>query len=79
MLKLGRKEEGEKFTPEELAKLSLEDVKGMIEKQVPGAFSKKASKKAASKKAVGKNTASKKGAVKKGSSKSSGKKWAFLL
>ncbi|MFL5774357.1 MAG: type I DNA topoisomerase [Flavisolibacter sp.] len=74
MLKLGRKEEGEKFTSEELANLSLEDVKGMIEKQVPGAFSKKASKKAATKKAGTKKTATKKGAVKKGSSKSSGKK-----
>ncbi|MGZ8537038.1 MAG: DNA topoisomerase, partial [Flavisolibacter sp.] len=61
MLKLGRKEEGEKFNPEELTALSLEDVKKMIETQVPGAFTKQkaAAKKAASKKAAGKKTASK--------------------
>ena len=67
MLKLGRKEEGEKFTPEELAALSLEDVKKMIETQVPGAFTKQkaAAKKAASKKAAGKKAASKKTGKKK--------------
>lgn len=67
MLKLGRKEEGEKFNPEELSVLSLEDVKKMIETQVPGAFTKQkaAAKKAASKKAAGKKTASKKTGKKK--------------
>jgi DNA topoisomerase-1 len=71
MLKLGRKEEGEKYTSEELSKLSLDDVKKMIQAQVPGAFTKKATakkaagKKAASKKAAGKKTASKKAAKKK--------------
>ncbi len=50
MLKLGRTTTGEKFTSEETKTLPLEDVKKMIEKQLPGAFSKKAStKKAATK------------------------------
>ena len=58
MLKLGRKESGEKYTAEELATLSLDEVKKMIEQQVPGAFSKKAAaKKAASKKAATKKAA----------------------
>ncbi len=58
MLKLGRREDGGKFTPEEAATLPLESVKKMIEEQVPGAFAKKAAakktpaKKAASKTAV---------------------------
>lgn len=54
MLKLS-KSEGGKYTPEELAALSLEDVKKMIEAQVPNAFAPKgkkgAAKKAAPKKA----------------------------
>lgn len=51
MLKLGRKKDGEKYTAEEVATLPLDDVKKMIEDQVPGAFTKKAAaKKAASKK-----------------------------
>ena len=36
MLKLGRKENGEKYTNEEAATISLEQVKKMIEEQVPG-------------------------------------------
>jgi DNA topoisomerase-1 len=60
MLKLGRKESGEKLTNEEVAALPLEDVKKLIEQQVPGAFSKKAAaKKAPSKKAASKKAASK--------------------
>lgn len=52
MLKLDRKADESKYTPEEAAKLDLEDVKRMIEGQVPGAFSKKTpAKKAARKKA----------------------------
>jgi DNA topoisomerase I len=72
MLKLGRKEDGGKFTAEELAEVSLEDVKKMIEAQVPGAFTKKsaakksAAKKTAPKKAAPKKAASKKSAPKKG-------------
>jgi DNA topoisomerase-1 len=74
MLKLGRKAEGEKFTPEELKEISLEDVKTMIEAQVPGAFSKKASKKAAPKKAAAKKAPSKKAVTKAGGKKSASKK-----
>ena len=41
MLKLGRKSDGEKYSAEELTGLPLEEVKKMIEQQVPGAFAKK--------------------------------------
>ena len=61
MLKLGRKEGGEKLTNEEVAVLPLDDVKKMIEQQVPGAFSKKA----AAKKTGAKRTVAKKGATKR--------------
>jgi len=62
MLKLGRRPNGEKYTAEELSTLPLEDVKNMIEEQVPGAFTKKvAAKKTATKKAAPKKkTAAKK-------------------
>ncbi|MFT3823509.1 MAG: type I DNA topoisomerase [Chitinophagaceae bacterium] len=49
MLKIGRKADDSKYTSEEAAALSLEDVKKMIEVQVPNAFAKKAAKKAATK------------------------------
>jgi DNA topoisomerase-1 len=66
MLKLGRKKDGEKYTNEEVAELPLEDIKKMIEDQVPGAFTKKAAaKKTAPKKAAAKKTASKKSAPNK--------------
>ncbi|MBU3743696.1 MAG: DNA topoisomerase I, partial [Sediminibacterium sp.] len=72
MLKLPKKASGEKYLPEELINLTIEEVKGMIEAQVPGAFSKKsgakktgAPKKAAAKKAPAKKTATKKVAAKK--------------
>ena len=65
MLKLGRKEEGEKYTQEELANISIEEVKKMIESQVPGAFAKKAAKKSGAGKAAAKKTAAKKTAAKK--------------
>jgi DNA topoisomerase-1 len=65
MLKLGRKEGGEKFTPEEVSALSLDEVKKMITAQVPDAFTKKAAaKKAPAKKAAAKKTATKKAATK---------------
>jgi DNA topoisomerase-1 len=52
MLKLGKSEKGEKLTAGEIATLPLEQVKCMIEKQVPGAFTKKApAKRSAAKKA----------------------------
>jgi DNA topoisomerase I len=57
MLKLGRKKEGEKYTAEELAGISLEEVKKMIEDQVPGAFARKTAKKTGAKKAAGKKKA----------------------
>lgn len=45
MLKLGKKADDTKYTAEEAAAISLDDVKKMIEQQVPNAFSKKATKK----------------------------------
>jgi DNA topoisomerase I len=66
MLKLGRKQNGEKYTVEELAAISVDEVKSMIEVQVPGAFTKKAAaKKSPAKKAVAKKAAPKKAAAKK--------------
>ena len=66
MLKLGRRENGEKFTADELKEIPLEDIKKMVETQVPGAFTKKATaKKATAKKATAKKAAAKKGAAKK--------------
>jgi DNA topoisomerase I len=60
MLKLGRKANGEKYTAEELSKIPVDEVKSMIEAQVPGAFTKKiAAKKAATKKAAPKKGAKK--------------------
>lgn len=53
MLKIGRTAKGEKYSPEEVGQLSLEQVKKMIEEQLPGAFDKKgAKKKATAKKAT---------------------------
>ncbi|HEY8403693.1 MAG TPA: topoisomerase C-terminal repeat-containing protein, partial [Flavobacteriales bacterium] len=65
MLKLGKKANGEKYTPEELAALGLDEVKKMIEEQDPNAFAKKAP----AKKAVAKKAASKKAAAKKSAKK----------
>jgi DNA topoisomerase-1 len=42
MLKLGKKQDGTKFTAEDLAIVDLEAVKKMIETQIPSAFAKKA-------------------------------------
>ncbi|MGN6401923.1 MAG: type I DNA topoisomerase [Flavisolibacter sp.] len=65
MLKLGRAANGDKLTAEELTSIPLEEVKKMIEAQVPGAFAKKtAAKKAAPKKASAKKAAPKKGTKK---------------
>ena len=52
MLKITKKADDTKYTPEEIAVLPLEDVKKMIEAQVPNAFAKKvkAAGKAAAKK-----------------------------
>jgi DNA topoisomerase-1 len=62
MLKLGPKAEGGKFTPEEAALLTLDEVKKMVEAQVPDAFTKKAK---APKKAVAKKVTTKKAVAKK--------------
>jgi DNA topoisomerase-1 len=75
MLKLVR-EDGGKYTPEELQELSLEDVKKMIEAQLPGAFEKKTKKAPAKKKAVVKKLATKKASVKKAVSKKAAPKKA---
>ena len=75
MLKLGRRENGEKFTADELKEIPLEDIKKMVETQVPGAFTKKATakkataKKAAAKKGAAKKTATQKTAAKKAAAK----------
>lgn len=69
MLKLGKKPDNTKYTPEEIETIPLEDVKKMIEAQVPDAFTKKtkvAPKKAAAKKsAAPKKAATKKAVAKK--------------
>ena len=64
MLKLGKKADDSKYTAEEAATIPLEEVKKMIESQVPNAFSKPA-KKAAAKKTATKKAATKKSAKKK--------------
>ncbi len=51
MLKLGKNASGEKYTEDELRTLSLEEVKAIIEQQMPDAFTAKP-KKAATKKAA---------------------------
>src|SRR5690606_8554856 len=71
MLKLGRREDGNKWTAEDAAELTLEEVKKMITDQMPDAFEKKTSKKskapgkAATKKTAAKKTAAKKSAPRK--------------
>ena len=53
MLKVSGKGDKEKYTPDELTSISLEEVKKMIELQIPNAFAKKApAKKAAAKTAT---------------------------
>ena len=65
MLKLGVKDNKEKYTPEELADIDLELVKKMIIEKEPNAFAKKA----AAKKVAPKKAAAKKSTVKKSVSK----------
>ena len=50
ILKVTKKADDTKYTAEDLSAISLEDVKKMIEAQMPDAFVKKAAKKAATKK-----------------------------
>jgi DNA topoisomerase-1 len=63
MVKIGRKPDETKYTADEAATMSLDDVKKMIETEIPGAFAKKMKKPAAKKSA--KKTATKKAAAKK--------------
>lgn len=58
MLKIDKKKDGNKYTTDEVALMPVEEIKKMIEAQVPGAFTKKT-------KAAPKKTAAKKAAVKK--------------
>jgi DNA topoisomerase I len=70
ILKVGRKADDTKYTAEELVTVPLDDVKKMIEAQVPNAF---ATRKAAAKKAPGKKAAPKKDATKKAAPKKKSK------
>lgn len=75
MLKILPKPEGGKYTSEEAAVLTLDEIKKMIEAQLPNAFAKKATakkavvKKAATKKSTVKAAASKKATPKKAATK----------
>lgn len=60
MLKLSRKSNGEKYSDEELQALTLNEVKAMIEAQLPGAFAKKAPAKKAGAKSTKTKAATKK-------------------
>jgi DNA topoisomerase-1 len=61
MVKLGKNNAtGQKFTEEDLAKLSLEEVKKLIVEQIPDAFEKKAKKTPTKKAATSKKPAAKK-------------------
>ncbi len=60
MIKIGRKPNDEKYTNDELATISLDEVKRLIELEVPDAFAKKETKKkTTAKKAPAKKTAAK--------------------
>jgi DNA topoisomerase-1 len=67
ILKLNLKADGTKYTSEEAALISLEDIKAMITAQIPNAFGKK--KAAPKKKAAAKKTSATKTAVKKKAAK----------
>lgn len=69
MLKLGRKADGEKYAPEDLTHVSLEEVKKMIVEIDPTAFDKKVKKAAAKKTSPAKKSAPKKAAAKKAPAK----------
>ena len=64
MVKMGRKADESKYSAEEAAAISLDEIKKMIEAEIPGAFAKK-EKKPAAKKAAAKKAAPKKAAKKK--------------
>jgi DNA topoisomerase-1 len=64
MIKIARKKDGEKYTAEDLASITLDEVKKLIEIEEPDAFAKKAPKKTAAKKSAAKKTVAKKTAKK---------------
>lgn len=68
MVKVPRKEDESKYTAEDAALFTLDQVKGFIELEIPGAFSKK-EKKVAAKKAPAKKPAAKKTAAPKKTTK----------
>ncbi|WP_207513011.1 type I DNA topoisomerase [Longitalea luteola] len=70
ILKVGRKADDTKYTAEELSTVPLDEVKKMIEAQIPNAF---ATKKAAARKAPGKTAAAPKKAAKKAAPKKKSK------
>ena len=72
MIKFARKKDGEKYTNEELITISLDDIKKMIEIEIPDAFTKPAKKTAAKKTSATKGTKT----VKKTPSKNTAKKTA---
>jgi DNA topoisomerase-1 len=65
ILRVSKKADDTKYTAEELSSMSLDDVKKMIEAQMPNAFVKKAAKKTATKNAVPKKAGPKKAVKKK--------------
>ena len=65
MIKIARKKDGEKYTADDLASITLDEVKKLIEIEEPDAFAKKAPKKAAAKKTAAKKTTAKKTTAKK--------------
>ncbi len=64
-IRLPKKADDTRYTAEEAAAFTLEDVKKIIEAEIPGAFTKKAKKTATKKKAPAKKTATKKKAAPK--------------
>jgi len=69
MIKMARKADDSKYTPEEASLLTLEEVKKMIEAEVPGAFNAPAKKAAAKKSGAKKAAPKKKAAAKKAAPK----------
>jgi DNA topoisomerase-1 len=59
MIKIARKKDGEKYTTDDLANITLDEVKKLIEIEEPDAFAKKAPKKVAAKKTTAKKTVKK--------------------
>ncbi len=72
IIRLPKKDDDTRYTPEEAAEFTIDQVKAFIEKEVPGAFTRKtkaAGKKAPAKKAAAKKAPAKKAAVKKKAAK----------